>query len=116
MNNKPLYNIDSLREMVGNNQKELNLMVQMFVDLTPVTLDEMKNASLNENWKGAGDAAHKLKSSLPIMGIETLVPFAIEIEQEGRNEINTNALKNKVYTLESNLLEIVNQIKIDFNI
>ena len=109
-----LYDLSFLKQMLDDNEEELKTMVKMFVELSPQTFKEIQEAANNGNWVSAGDLAHKLKSSLRIMGLNDLAKTALVIETEGRNNRNFSEIKNKIKELDESLSAVVEAMRADF--
>jgi len=61
-------------------------VLQIFLETTPVSLKEMKEAVLYENWETVHKKAHKLKSSLGILQMNSMLQLVTAIEQSARQE------------------------------
>ncbi len=108
------YDLSSFLEMLGGNKDELKMMIDMFINLTPPLLTEMKEAADKHDWAAAGDLAHKLKSSLRLINADKLVEEAIYIEKNGRAGIFIDLLPLKISELSVQLLSIVEELKEEF--
>lgn len=111
-----LYNLESLNEIVDNDQEEVKEMLQMFLDLAPATLTEMQEAYQEQNYEELGKLAHKLKSSLRLMEIKKLEPVILAIEKdskEKRNLKNLDALMNELNELLPKAIEQIRENELD---
>jgi len=79
-----LYNLSLLHEMDDNDY--FCEVLQIFLETTPVSLKEMKEAVLYENWETVHKKAHKLKSSLGILQMNSMLELVTAIEQSARQE------------------------------
>ena len=64
----------------------VNEMLALFVETTPVALEEIELSMQNNQPKVLGDTMHRIKSSLRILRISNLVSMAQELEDLGRKE------------------------------
>jgi len=108
------YNIDGFLQMLDGNTEALKMMINMFIELTPPLLEEMRTAADNREWTVVGDLAHKLKSSLRLINADKLVEEAIYIEKNGRAGTFVDLLPLKVSQLNSQLLMIIEELKEKF--
>ncbi len=113
---KPVYNLENFKEMMGDDAEEMIVMVRMFIDLTPSVLSEMKEAVEMQQWRKTGDLAHKIKSSLRLFGMQDLVDKAVEIEQDGRKNKNVDKLSQKVLNFESEIQHAIERLKLELNL
>ena len=79
-----LYNLSLLHDMDDNDY--FCEVLQIFLETTPVSLKEMKEAVLYENWETVHKKAHKLKSSLGILQMNSMLELVTAIEQSARQE------------------------------
>lgn len=109
-----LYNSQSLLEMMDENKAEVSELASMLFDLGPQMIIEMEEAIRQKNWIGAGNIAHKLKSTLKLWQMESLVPLAIFIEENGRKSINKDDIFKKFYALEIGFNLAIEEMKLEF--
>ncbi|MCH8546919.1 MAG: Hpt domain-containing protein [Cryomorphaceae bacterium] len=64
----------------------VNEMLALFVETTPVAIEEIETSMQNKTPKTLGDTMHRIKSSLRILKITNLVSMAQELEDLGRKE------------------------------
>jgi len=105
------YDIEGFLQMLDGNKEALGMMINMFTELTPPLLEEMKTAADKQEWTTVGDLAHKLKSSLRLISADKLVEEAIYIEKNGRAGTFVDLLPLKISQLSSQLLMIVEELK-----
>jgi PAS domain S-box-containing protein len=86
--NDKVTSLEFLKQLTKHNVDMISEMIRVYLNETPKTLDEMKNAFENENWEGLRKAAHALVPSFSTMGIDK------EYEQAAR-EIQRIALESK---------------------
>lgn len=61
-------------------------MLALFVETTPMAIEEIETSMQNNEPKTLGDTMHRIKSSLRILRIANLVSMAQELEDLGRKE------------------------------
>ncbi|KAA9346126.1 response regulator [Adhaeribacter soli] len=74
-----------LKEMAGGNQVFMNEIVDMFISSTPESLAKMQEAIAENDWINVKAIAHKLKSSMFLVGIKELEMNMVAIEQNAGN-------------------------------
>ncbi len=107
------YNLQGLFELMGNDANEVRNMLQMFVDLIPDLCNSMMNAAETRDWSKVGDLAHKLKSTLRLMSIESILEETIAVEKNSRANFDTEKIPGKVYIIWETVNEIVEEMAED---
>jgi hypothetical protein len=110
-----LYSKNQILEMIGHDQEELDLLMKMFIDLSPQMLDEIDFFISKNNFKSAGDVAHKLKSSVRLWDIDSILEDVLFIEVNGKNETQTEQIKPKAEKVRTILQEVLEQMKEEIN-
>ncbi len=82
------YDLSHIRKMVDDDQEMIMKMTQMFLAQTPGFIHDMKSNLANKNLWEVGEIAHKLKSSINLMGIARL-KNTIRIIEKYAKEDNT---------------------------
>jgi len=72
MSDEKLYKLDKLFEYVGDSQETIREMVNLFLQSADEIKTQMMTACRQNNPEGVGKAAHKLKPSLDIFGVNNL--------------------------------------------
>ncbi len=67
-----LYDLSIIESISKNNQDFVNKMIVMFCDITGQDMNKIHEAAEKEDWNAVGQLAHKLKSTVGNMGVETL--------------------------------------------
>jgi HPt (histidine-containing phosphotransfer) domain-containing protein len=103
------YNLQFLEEM--EDEEYTSEVLNLFLSSTPVSISELKDASLREDWNEVHRKAHSLKSSLGILQIAPLLRTVTEIETLAKNKTNTDSIEQLLqqavqqYTLVRPMLE-----------
>lgn len=106
-----LFSKDQILEMIGHDQNELKILIEMFIDLCPKMLDEIDFSIAKGDFKTAGDVAHKLKSSVRLWDISEVVDDVIFLEINGKNLTNTEILASKAMVVRNVLEKVLKQMK-----
>ncbi|OYT11773.1 MAG: hypothetical protein B6I18_02935 [Bacteroidetes bacterium 4572_112] len=111
-----LFSSDFMMEMMDGNVSEVIAIAEMFLDLGPKMLEDIGEAIDKEDWLRAGKAAHKLKSSLMLWRINSLVELAVSIENNGYQKSNTEDIKSDFIELKKGLNIALGQMKEEFSL
>ncbi|MGR3811934.1 PAS domain S-box protein [Jiulongibacter sp. NS-SX5] len=106
-----LYDLSKLEALAGGNEAFVKKMVDLFVKMTPETLDEMKLAYTEGDYVKVGKLAHKMKPSLDNMGIDSLKELIKDIEVNASNLGKSEELEAKMSQVESTVTIVLSQIE-----
>lgn len=110
-------NLNFLREHTQSAPDLMIEMIEIYLDQTPQMIKAMKSALLNSDWQVIKAAAHKLKPSFRIMGIDKdYKMLAIEIERLATDKAPVFEINNLVIELENACNKIyaeLNEIIVD---
>lgn len=77
---KGLYNLNRLQDLSKGNTEFTARMISRFLEMVPADLEGMEAAWKKNDLYAIGQIAHKLKPTLDIFQIETLLPVAAKLE------------------------------------
>ena len=110
------YNLDYIRSISNGDEGFVSDMILTFISNVPEELNKIKSLVDHKNWKSAGQMAHKFASNLLLMEIKDLIGIAIEIEENGLNDINVEKIPDLYEILEKGCYQIINELRRDFNV
>ena len=110
-NEEPLFCLDLLKEMGGDNTVFLEEMVKIYSIQSPITLEKLSKAVDTWEIDGIKNAAHKLRSPSALMGISKAVELAEFIEIHASNEEKSKAVKDAAEKLNMLISKVVLEIK-----
>lgn len=109
----PLYSMEIIQKMSHNNEAFMNRARQLFADTIPVTVHEMQKSQELEDWKMVGALAHKVKSTIDTMKIESLKEVVRFVESNAKQETNLPEVREGVHKLGQVLLQVVDEIRME---
>ncbi len=102
----PLYSLSQIEIMSGGNTEFINQMVDLFIKLTPDLIQQLNFGLLESDGDKIYFAAHKLKLSVDMMGIQSIQTEIRMIEKLAKEKgdfatlntliLHTNAVLNSV--------------------
>lgn len=101
---KKLYSLNHLIEL--DDLDCLCEVLQLFLDSTPVILNEIKEAIAEENWEEVYQKSHKLKSSIGILQMGKLMSLISKVETDSKERKNLEKIPEnfeKAYELFSKI-------------
>lgn len=110
------YDLAQLRELAGDSEEFVIEMVSAFLEHGPSQIEEINDAMKTLNYIEVGRAAHKIKPTLDLMGVESLEKVIRKIEQYGKNEENLNELPALIKTVNDEIVEVFSEMKLEYEI
>jgi PAS domain S-box-containing protein len=105
-----LYSLDVIRKMSHNNEAFVNRASQLFADTIPLTVRDMEQALEQQDWKTVSALAHKVKSTIDTMKIESVKETVRFVESNAKQESNLPEVRTGVHTIAHVLLQVVDDI------
>lgn len=111
MEEEKLYSLSQLESLSGGDEVFINKMVEMFLELTPQTIETLKETYASDELEAMGAAAHKIKPTIDMMGIETLKQSIRDLEQNGKNRAHLELIPGQLTEVCDTLEKVVEQLK-----
>ena len=107
-----LYNLSKLYEIGRGDVSFVNKMIQIFVDYTPTTLNEISTALQNNDFIQISRLAHRMKPSIDNLGIVSLLNTVKDLELETKKEdVNKPLIEELVNYLQVILTKVIQKLK-----
>ena len=81
---KPKTNLQHLHKVMNGNKQGMVEMLDIFLEQLPTSIQKMESAVERRNWKAIHFEAHKVKSTIGIVGLEKLHHLILEINENSR--------------------------------
>ncbi|MBC7904241.1 MAG: Hpt domain-containing protein, partial [Gemmatimonadaceae bacterium] len=111
-----LYDLTMVRSVSGGDESFLKKMVELFIETVPPGVNDLKQATVSEEWDKVGKQAHKLKSTIDSMGIESLKQDIRTVEANGKHQLNTEVIPGLVNRVDNVLAQVIDALKKDFSL
>ncbi|WP_421920020.1 Hpt domain-containing protein [Marinifilum sp.] len=103
-----LTNLSYLKEMSGNDNSIIEEMIGIFIEQIPEFIQDLTVNFESKNWEGLGAVAHKAKSSVRTMGMDSIgdcleqlehfskgnLKFELQIKKEKGIDLSPDEKKN----------------------
>ncbi len=106
-----LFNLENLRESMGNDESQINMIIEVFIDVTPEYLSELNNNYFNGNLVETAKSAHKIKSSLQMIATEPLNKTIGLIEKYALQNKSSDKLSQLIEEFNSDIELLIEQLK-----
>jgi PAS domain S-box-containing protein len=103
---QPGYSLDSLTAISRGNQAFVHKMLQLFIDQSPATMQQMKQACLNGEVDSVKKLAHRLKPSLHNLGMDAAEVQIRNIEKNAA-ELFTGGMLTKLIEQVADEVDVV---------
>ncbi|MDX2188860.1 MAG: PAS domain S-box protein [Bacteroidota bacterium] len=108
-NVKNLYNLDYYEQFSGGNKAFVEEMIQIFIEDTPPIVSELGKAIQAKKHYEIASFAHKLKTSLSLMGMDA--SKCIRLDEIGKNKIESWEEANDCFeSIQIHVREVVKQL------
>ena len=110
------YHTKRIIAFIGDDKEMLHKMITIFLSNGPMMLNIIQESLLIKDYEKLSFYAHKLKTSIDHLSIESLTTEIREIEKYAKDKVNLDLLPALVQKLDKELQETMVEIKQDFNI
>ena len=100
------YSLDLLRDMMSNDEEEVDKMIRIFLDTAPEILSKLNEGLANNDMQQVYLYSHKLKSSIDIFHITELADLIRELEKNSKDKINIENIPTQIEKVN----EIINDV------
>lgn len=111
-----LYNLQRLQEMGNNDTVFMRQVVVIFLQNITADAEELVKACNAKENKTIHFFAHKMKSSIDLMGIEKITQEIRNIEQAAKSNTDIEELDSKVNFVNNIILCVIREMREDFNL
>lgn len=109
---KSKINLDYLHEFSGGDKLFEKEMIELFISNSIIELDNIEEAIKNRQFKIIKTIAHKLKSSVLIVGLSMLEKPLLTLEADAATEANINNIEKNFIFVKKICLQAIEELKI----
>ncbi len=111
-----LYDLTLVNDLARGNEEFILNLSKIFIDTVPPTSKEMVEACEKKNWEQVGKLAHKLKSTIDTMCINSLKDDIRLIEKYGKDKSNIETIPTLVEKANKIINQVTDQLKAEFRL
>lgn len=108
------YDLSQVLKVSRGNNGFVTSVVQMFIIKTPIYIDRIVKGFEAGDFSEMGEAAHQLKQSIYVLGINSLRVPVMAIVLVGRNNQPGDDLPVHINNLKNTAMLVIQELKIDF--
>ena len=111
-----IYSLDKINEMAEGDTDFIESVIAVFLDEVPQDLKNLEAAIESKDYEKVYKLAHKIKPNVDLLGMEQTRAVALEIETLGKTPGNNGpAIMAKFPLLKKDVLQVITELKNDFN-
>ncbi|RIV34215.1 Hpt domain-containing protein [Flagellimonas lutimaris] len=111
-----IYNLDKINEMAEGDEDFIVSVISVFLEEVPEDLESLEKAIGSKDYENIYKLAHKIKPNVDILGMEHTRAKALEIETLGKTTGSMEEIEEKFPILKKDVLQVVTELKNDFNL
>jgi len=109
------YDLTYLQQVFHGNEAMVQQIVELFLEQAPQFSVEMNMCIRQARWSDLHPVAHKLKSSVNMLGMAGLAPLVLEIERKSKFNQDLASLPGLVSDLNSEMELVCQTLSHDLN-
>jgi HPt (histidine-containing phosphotransfer) domain-containing protein len=109
------YDLTYLQQVFHGNEAMVQQIVEMFLEQAPQFSVEMDMCIRQARWSDLHPVAHKLKSSVNMLGMAGLAPLVLEIERKSKFNQDLASLPGLVSDLNAEMELVCQTLSHDLN-
>lgn len=111
-NDNKYIDLTYLKQLSNGSEEFIDKMIGIFIEQTPEALSSLDSNLEAKNWPALRATAHKMKSSISIMGIKALEGVVGELEDSSSKEINLDKIPQLVEEVKRVSLAAIDELKV----
>jgi PAS domain S-box-containing protein len=109
-----LYDLSMVESVSGGDAGFIKKMIALFIETVPQNIRELVGSIQAQNWDQASKLAHKLKSTVDSMGINSLYEDIRLVESNAKRNENTELLYPVAVKIETVIQRCIEQLNADY--
>lgn len=111
MEGNKLIDLSYLEQVCSGNKALVTKMIDLFIQQTPLQMAQMWEHATAGDWHKFFTVAHKVKSSLAMMGVRSLESSMENLEEYSKHKIKLDAVPDLLKHVESTCNHILKEIE-----
>jgi HPt (histidine-containing phosphotransfer) domain-containing protein len=106
-----LYDLTMIQSVSGGDQEFIKKMILLFIETVPGNVRELVHGVEQENWEQVGKMAHKLKSTVDSMGINSIREDIRKVEHDAKQKKQLDMIPDLVARIETDINRCIDLLK-----
>jgi len=108
-----LYDLSMVKAVSGGDDAFIRKMVLLFIETVPQNVQELIKSLQAQNWVQVSKMAHKLKSTIDSMGINSLHQVVRTVEANAKQLQDLDQVPDLVYKIDAVIERCIEQLRTD---
>ena len=108
-----LYDLTMVKSVSGGDEGFIKKMVALFIETVPQNVQELNKGLQSENWEQVGKMAHKLKSTVDSMGIQSIRQDIRTVEANAKQQEFLDQIPPLVQKIERVINHCIEQLQVE---
>ena len=109
-----IYSLDKLNEMADGDEDFIHSVITVFLEEVPQDLIDLEKAIETDDFENVYKLGHKIKPNVDLLGMEQSRAIALDIENLGKDAANKAEIEVKFPILKKDILQVISELKNDF--
>ena len=114
MEGQKLIDLSYLEQVCSGNKALVAKMIDLFIEQTPQQMELLRKHAVSGDWHEFFNVAHKVKSSLSMMGVKSLESSMQELEEYSKNKIKLHVIPDLLDHVADTCEHILKEIENDY--
>jgi len=110
-----IYSLDKINEMAEGDEDFIKSVISVFLEEVPQDIKDLEIAIEHGDYENVYKLAHKIKPNVDLLGMEQSRSIALDIETLGKSSENKEEIESKFPLLKKDILQVISELKKDFN-
>lgn len=110
------YNLSKVYAISDNDPEFAQQIVQLFIEEVPIEMKRLKNAMKEKDHKEVYQAAHKMKPTFDLLGMDLAYEDVLTVEAWTRAEGKKKEIKEVVKALKQRVEATLKELKKDYGL
>jgi CheY-like chemotaxis protein len=106
-----LYDLTMIQSVSGGDQEFIKKMILLFIETVPGNVRELVHGVEQQNWDQVGKMAHKLKSTVDSMGINSIREDIRQVENDAKQKKQLDQIPDLVCKIETDINRCIDLLK-----
>lgn len=107
------YDLTYLNQVFHGNEAMIHEIVRLFLEQAPRFGVDMLTCLDEARWSDLHPIAHRMKSSVTMLGMQSLIPLVLEVERKSKFQEHGEALADLVHSLNRELRVVCEVLQSD---
>ena len=109
-----LYDLSMIHSLSGGDESFIRKMVDLFIETVPPNVQALHTGLAGEQWEQVSKMAHKLKSTVDSMGIQSLKAEIREVESSAKAKESLDRLPDLISRISQVIEQVIYQLRVEF--